>query len=199
MPLVVGLTGGIACGKTAVSNAFSNLGIDIIDTDIIAREIVEPGQVALQEIENAFGKEVLQSDGRLNRKKLREIIFSDSSAKQQLEKITHPKIRVKTDEQIKASSSPYCIVVIPLLFETTPNPLINRILVVDCLPEVQLERLIERDNMTKETALNIINQQTSRETRLNGADDVIENNDSSDALTTKVNSLHQKFLALSNM
>lgn len=196
--LVVGLTGGIASGKSAVADLFAELGITIIDTDIIARQLVEPGQNAYQKIVDHFGTEVVNSDGQLNRAQLRQKIFTNPDEKQWLELLLHPLIRNITAQRIQLADSNYCIVVIPLLYETWPNPLLDRVLVVDCTPELQLQRLIQRDKLSDELAHSIIAQQASRTERLSLADDIIENNDNLTVLTKIVRKMDSKFRQILN-
>lgn len=196
--LVVGLTGGIASGKSAVADLFAELDITIIDTDIIARQLVEPGQNAYQKIVDHFGTEVVNSDGQLNRAQLRQKIFTNPDEKQWLELLLHPLIRNITAQRIQLADSNYCIVVIPLLYETWPNPLLDRVLVVDCTPELQLQRLIQRDKLSDELAHSIIAQQASRTERLSLADDIIENNDNLTVLTKIVRKMDSKFRQILN-
>jgi dephospho-CoA kinase len=192
--LVVGLTGGIASGKSAVACEFAKLGIDIIDTDVIARQLVEPDQEAYKAIVAYFGDDILQKDGQLDRQTLRERIFADSEAKQWLEQLLHPCIRAATKDAINAASSAYCMVVIPLLVETLPNPLLQRVLVVDCDETVQLKRLLARDNIDTNLAKKMIAQQASRAARLEIADDIVENNGDLAQLKQAVKSLDAKYL-----
>ena len=194
--LVIGLTGGIGSGKTVVSDLFSQLGVPIIDTDLIARELVQPGQPALADITAYFGKEVLKQNGSLNRDKLGSITFNDPEARKQLETMLHPRIRHLVTERLKKLHSPYAIVVIPLLIETGKNSYIDRILVVDCDQKFQISRVKERDKRSKQQIENILLAQASREQRLKAADDVIENNANQATLLEKVKDLHHKYLAL---
>lgn len=194
--LVIGLTGGIGSGKTVVSDLFSQLGVPIIDTDLIARELVQPDQPALADITAYFGKEVLNQNGSLNRDKLGSITFNDPEARKQLETMLHPRIRQLVTEQLKKLHSPYAIVVVPLLIETGDRSYIDRILVVDCDQKLQISRVKERDNRSKQQIENILLAQASREQRLKAADDVIENNANQATLLEKVKDLHHKYLAL---
>ena len=194
--LVIGLTGGIASGKSAVAHLFAELGISIIDTDRIAHQLVEPGQPALESIIKHFGPAIVDHEGKLNRQRLREIIFANPSDKQWLESLLHPLIRTATAEQIQHATSGYCIVVIPLLYETWPNPLLNRVLVVNCEPKIQRQRLLLRDDISETLAHTMIAQQANTEERLSIADDVIENNGDLDQLSADVLILHNKYQRL---
>lgn len=196
--LKIGLTGGIASGKTRVSNLFSQLQIPIIDTDEISREALKPGQAGYLEIKNHFGETILQSDAQINRPKLRQLIFNDAAEKSWLESILHPIIFERSQQQIaQYDQASYVIVVIPLLFETRFGSLVDRVLVVDCAPEIQIQRLISRDKIDMTLAKKMLDQQWSNQDRLSLADDIIRNNSNGD-LSDQVMSLHQKYLALSN-
>jgi dephospho-CoA kinase len=194
--MIIGLTGGIASGKSQAANFFAELGIVVIDTDHIAREVVSKDQIAYQQIITHFGNDLLTANQEINRKKLREIIFNSQENKQWLENLLHPIIRAESAKQIKQSKSAYSILVIPLLFETWPNPLADRVLVIDCLPETQLARLLERDSISAELAKKIIEQQASREQRLSIADDIIENNESIEQLRQNVLKMHNFYLGM---
>lgn len=195
--LVIGLTGGIGSGKSTVSDLFRKLGVAIIDTDIIARDLVQPGEDALHEIIHTFGSSILQTDGQLDRKQLGQITFSDTSSRKQLEAILHPRIRQAMLAQLNAVTGPYAIVVIPLLFESAQQSTVDRILVVDCDENTQIQRVKKRDQRSEQQIKNIIQSQTSRKNRLAHADDVIVNNDSHEELAQQVAQLHQKYLKLS--
>lgn len=192
----IGLTGGIASGKSTVCQLFAQHGIPIIDADIIAKQLVEPKQAAYNEIIQTFGEHSCLENGQLNRHYLRQLIFSDSKAKQQLETILHPRIRQQLFQQSNAKDSPYCILAIPLLIEANMTPLVDRVLVIDIDLASQLHRLCERDNVSTDEARLIINSQVSREQRLSYADDIILNNDTPEQLTKQVNNLHEKYLSL---
>lgn len=191
---IVGLTGGIASGKTAVSDRFANLGVPVIDTDIIARELVEPGQPTLAEVVEAFGDDILDEEGRLRRRRLREIIFSDPEKQDLLERILHPAIRAEARRQVSQSDAPYCIVVIPLLAESGHFDWLDRILVVDVPRSVQIARLVARDDVTEGQAKASLAAQASRESRLELADDVIDNSGEIAVLDEAVSRLHEKYL-----
>jgi dephospho-CoA kinase len=172
----VGLTGGIGSGKSAVSRAFDQLGVEIIDTDIISRELMEIDQPAYTRIHGKFGSSILQNNRQLDRMKLREIVFSDPIQKQWLEKLLHPLIYQETKRQIQSSyAGNYAIVVVPLLIEAGYNTLVNRVLVVNCSRSIQIERIMKRDNINRSLALQMISQQLSPSQRLKYADDIIDN------------------------
>ncbi len=173
--LAVGLTGGIASGKSLVASAFERLGIDVIDADKVARDIVEPGQPALAEIAERFGTDVIDNNGCLLRRELRNIVFNDEDARGDLEKITHPRIRIELARRRDASRSEYCILVVPLLIKSGMNDLVSRVLVIDAPEAVQLERLISRDNIDDALAHKMIAAQDTRAHRLAAADDVLIN------------------------
>ncbi|MCP4001832.1 MAG: dephospho-CoA kinase [Gammaproteobacteria bacterium] len=196
--LHIGLTGGIASGKSAVANLFSSLGATVIDTDIIAREVVTPGQPGLAKIVAAFGTGILQADKKLDRAKLRKLVFSNPAYKEQLDTILHPLIRAETLAQAKstAANSCYQIFVVPLLAETNFTSLVDRVLVIDCPIEIQRARLIARDKESITTADSLIASQASREDRLTIADDIICNDSDLAALEPAVQALHQHYLEL---
>ena len=196
MAFQVALTGGIASGKSLVSDEFSKLGVPVIDTDVIAHQIVEPGQPALKEIVEVFGQSVIDDNGRLKRRTLRNLIFSDPNAKAQLESILHPKIRQRVNDDINLINYPYCIVVIPLLAESGGYQNMDRVLLVDVDPEVQIDRLMARDDTTREQATNALASQASREQRLSIANDVLDNSASIEDVTCKVAQLHHRYLQL---
>jgi dephospho-CoA kinase len=173
--LSVGLTGGIASGKSAVANEFAALGATVIDTDVIAREVVEPGQPGLAEIEREFGRDVLQPDGGLDRAAMRRLVFAEPARRARLEALLHPLIRAQTLAALAAARGPYAIVVVPLLVETDFTALVDRILVVDCEPDTQRRRLMARDGTTAAEADRMIAAQASRGARLRVADDVLHN------------------------
>jgi len=194
--LVIGLTGGIGSGKTTVSDLFSALGVPIIDTDVIARQLVQPGQQALSDISAWFGNDVLNPDGSLNRSKLGDMTFTNSETRKKLEAILHPRIREQVTRQLQQLQSPYAIVVIPLLIETGDQSYIDRILVVDCEQKNQIKRVQLRDHRSQQQTENILQAQASREQRLSAADDIVENNADQSTLIQKVEDLHHKYLAL---
>ncbi len=200
--LTIGLTGGIGSGKTTVSNLFENLGVAVIDTDVIARELVNNNASVLNEIIGVFGQTILEQNGTLDRKKLAQIVFNQKKEKKQLEKMLHPRIRTEVDSQIQAFSSDtippqYVIVVIPLLFETGFRDLINRILVVISDEKIRIERVKQRDNRDMDEIQSIINCQVTDETRTSEADDIIKNNNDFKELESQVQQLHKKYTNLS--
>lgn len=195
--LKIGLTGGIGCGKTTVARVFEQLKTPVIDADEIAHQLVAIGQPALARIRQEFGKDVLNPDGSLNRKKLRELIFSDPEQKQKLESILHPLVYQSIQAELKQLNTPYCIICIPLLFETNMTRLVDRILVVDCPVETQIERIGKRDNMTVERIQSIIDSQVSRAFRKAQANDLIDNSETDDRLAEEVKKLHNFYLSLS--
>lgn len=196
-PLRIGLTGGIASGKSIVADLFADKGTPIIDTDVIAREIVEPGRPALAEIEQAFGPGILDTEGRLRRRRLRDLVFRDDKRREILEAILHPRIREEAEARAAAAGGAYQIVVVPLLAESPMKATMDRILVVDCSEATQLARLRQRDAESEAQARRMIAAQASREQRLAIADDVIDNDGTLEATAEQVNELHRKYLDLS--
>jgi dephospho-CoA kinase len=192
--LVIGLTGGIASGKTTVSDIFAKLGVDIIDADIIARDVVALGTSALDAIANEFGKDILTESGELDRHKLRAIIFSDEHKKAWLNKLLHPLIRDQMLQQTASATSPYCILSVPLLVENKLTPLVDRTLVVDIEEATQLQRAMNRDNSQQVVIEGIMASQASREERVKAADDVITNDKDLAWLRSQVMDLHQIYL-----
>lgn len=197
MTFIVGLTGGIGCGKSSASKFFSDLGIDVIDTDVIARQLTESGGSAISMIQEAFGNSFITPDGALDRSKMRDLIFSNSAARLKLEKILHPLILKETVLQIEQSRSLYTIVVVPLLFETNDySNIVQRILVIDCDEQQQLSRTMTRSHLSQQAARTIMATQVSRKIRLQKADDVIINDQDIDYLRTQVLRLHHQYLFL---
>ena len=196
-PLRIGLTGGIASGKTTVANFFADLGVPVIDTDVIARDVVTMGAPALARIRDAFGDKVFSDDGNLDRQAMRNLIFSDDDKRRQLERILHPRIREAVVIQAEGVTDPYTIIVVPLLVESPMKAFIDRVLVVDSSEEVQLSRLKQRDAENEEQARRMIAAQACRDERLAIADDVLLNEAGLDETRTKVEALHQKYLELS--
>ncbi|MFM8333486.1 MAG: dephospho-CoA kinase [Candidatus Methylumidiphilus sp.] len=193
--LKIGLTGGVGSGKSTVAALFADKGVPVIDADVVARELVEPGQAALAEIVEAFGYAVL-ADGRLDRAALRTRIYSDPNAKKILEGILHPKVYQMMHDQTEALRQPYCIFAIPLLLETNRRDFVDRVLVVDCPGALQYERVSRRDGLDIPAIARIIAAQISREDRLAAADDVIDNAGAPDMLRERVEALHQAYLSL---
>jgi dephospho-CoA kinase len=194
----VALTGGIASGKSTVADMFAALGVPIIDTDVIARELVQPGQPALDEIRNRFGNEVIDDAGNLDRRALRSMVFADENARLDLEAILHPRIGAETRRQADAAEGPYQIIVVPLLVGSPLTQFVDRILVVDCDEELQIERLLARDTESVEQARRILSAQASREARLAIADDVISNNRGLDETRRQVRELDKTFRHLAD-
>ncbi len=198
MAFHVALTGGIASGKTAVSDLFAKQGITVIDADIVARQVVAPNTEGLKSIKDYFGSEVIKSDGSLDRKLLRSIIFEDEKERQWLNNLVHPLIRESMQQQRLSAASPYTISVIPLLYETRQYQNFARVLVVDCAKSLQIERLMQRDNSTQEQAEAILASQASREQRLSIANDIVENSKDLQSLEHQVIKLHNLYLAMAN-
>ena len=194
--LKIGLTGGIGCGKSTAVKRFRDLGIPIVDADIVAREVVQAGQPALQAIAELFGDAALLADGSLNRAWLRQTVFNDTARLQQLEAILHPRIReaiVRDMTAAMAAGSLYVVVDVPLLFEKHYDTLFDRVLVIDCLPAQQHERVSQRDGSTIELVESIMQRQIPRDERLFRADDIIENVGSLADFNNKVDTLHHKY------
>ena len=194
MGYIVALTGGIGSGKSTVANAFSRLGITIIDADIIARLVVEPNTPALQAIAGHFGNQLIEPDGTLNRRMLRERIFSHPDEKAWLNALLHPLIQKETQRQIAAATSPYVLWVVPLLVENHLHDKADRVLVVDVSRETQIQRTMARDNVARSHAENILAAQATREARLAVADDVINNDGAPDTIASDVARLHAQYL-----
>ncbi|SOD17565.1 dephospho-CoA kinase [Nitrosomonas ureae] len=198
MTLIVGLAGGIGSGKSTVGQYFVDLGIDVIDTDAIARMLTEPDGLAMNSIKDSFGQTMLAADGSLNREKMRNLIFSDNNYKLALENILHPLILAETLQQVSKALSPYIIIAIPLLFETNDyDKLIQRSLVVDCEEKQQILRTMKRSKLPENQIKAIIATQISRASRLQKADDIIVNNLDIAYLKVQVAQLHKKYLSLS--
>lgn len=194
--LVVGLTGGIGSGKSAVSALFEQLGITVVDADRASRVVVEPGKPALTQIAERHGPGILNADGTLNRAELRRVIFADEEERKWLESVLHPRITIEIFQGLRAAQSPYAILVSPLLLEAKQDTLANRVLVVDVSEDVQLARTMRRDNNPESQVRAIIASQIDRAARLARADDVIENNGTLEELRPKVNALHERYLAI---
>jgi dephospho-CoA kinase len=195
----IGLTGGIGCGKTTISKLFAELDVPVIDADSIAHQLVEPGQPALIKVGEIFGKAVINSDGTLNRAQLREIVYSDSLQKQKLEEILHPLVFAEIQTKIATLCHPYCIISIPLLFETKRNQFVDRILVIDCPVEIQIERVKRRDGLDEAKIQSIIDTQVSRDFRLTHADDIIDNTQAGNELAEQVKKLHNQYLSSASL
>lgn len=195
--LTIGLTGGIGSGKSTVAKLFQQLDVPVIDSDEIAREVVSPGSSILAEISKHFGTNIIDAQGQLKRSDLRKLIFANDKERIWLEQQLHPAIYDRIKDAIKLLKSPYCIVIIPLLVETNPGKLIDRILVIDSPEELQIQRAHQRDATSKEDILAIMQSQVNRTERLAAADDIIDNSGDFHSLIKHVNNLHLKYLNLS--
>lgn len=196
MKFVLGLTGGIGSGKSAASEWFEAQGIAVVDADIVAREVVNIGQPALQQIQQAFGDWVLLEDGSLNRRALREYIFQSPEARKTLENITHPAIRTSIIQQLHAAQSPYAILVSPLLFETNQHELTQHTLLIDAAIELQIQRASQRDGQNVEQIQKIIAAQMPREQKRAMADDIVLNDGELEHLYAHLTPLHEKYLQM---
>jgi dephospho-CoA kinase len=195
-PLLIALTGGIASGKTAVADLFGKLGVPVLDTDQIARDVVAPGMPALDQLVAAFGADILDAQGQLDRARMRERVFGDPAQRRKLEAITHPAIRAELAQRSAAAGGDYQIHVIPLLVETGRAETYDRVLVVDCPEQAQIARLMSRDSTSRQRAEEILAAQVSREERLNAAHDVIENTGTLADLEGFVQTLHRNYALL---
>ena len=198
MTYTVALTGGIGSGKSTVADAFAQLGVNVIDADIIARQVVEPGTPGLSAIAQRFGAQMLNEDGTLNRRALREHIFAHDEDKRWLNALLHPQIQQETRRQIQFATSPYILWVVPLLVEIGLSAKADRVLVVDVPKETQIERTMLRDRVNRQHAEHILAAQATREQRLAVADDVIENMGSPDVIASAVARLHAKYQRLAS-
>jgi dephospho-CoA kinase len=192
--LRVGLTGGIASGKSTVADMFAGLGAGVVDTDTVAREVVSPGEPGLEAVVAEFGAEILQPNGELDRRALRNIVFSEPERRELLESILHPLIRARTLQLVEELDTPYAIIVVPLLLETGFDELVERVLVVDCPEAQQLKRLCRRDNVGETEAQAMLAAQIDRQARLARADDVVDNSGDLQATRTQVAALHERYL-----
>lgn len=193
-PLVVGLTGGIGSGKTAVSDRLAGLGAAIVDTDVIARELTGPGGAAIQSLRDAFGAAFIAADGSLDRTRMRDTVFADPAAKARLEGVLHPMIRSETQRRVEAAgAAPYVVLVVPLLVESGDyRRRVDHVVVVDCPVELQIERTMRRSALSRESVERILRNQASREQRLAAADDVISNAGPIAQLDEAVRALHER-------
>ncbi|EJL89803.1 dephospho-CoA kinase [Pantoea sp. GM01] len=196
MPYTVALTGGIGSGKTTIANAFAALGVDIIDADAIAREVVEPGTTALKAIAQRHGESILTAEGTLYRARLREIIFQQPQEKNWLNQLLHPLINARTQQLKLLATSPYVLWVVPLLVENGLQQQADRVLVVDVDTATQLQRTQQRDGISLSQAKSILAAQASREQRLACADDIIDNSGTPEQVLPRVAALHQHYLSL---
>lgn len=195
MPLRVGLTGGIGSGKSVAAEMFAELGVPVIDADIVAREVVEPGEPALISIAEHFGRDILLPDGGLDRARLREIIFKDQGEKKWLEELLHPLIRERIVQQMSRQSAPYLLLVSPLLIESGQNRLVEQVIVVDVSEQIQMERTLNRDGVSREQVVRILSSQLPREERRAHADYLLDNGGDLAALREQVKSVHQQLMA----
>jgi dephospho-CoA kinase len=194
---VVGLTGGIASGKTTVANLFHHeFGIELVDADVVARDVVEVGSEGLNALAQHFGSDILQTDGSLDRAALRARIFANDEEKQWVNNLLHPMIRQQMQQRLNASTSPYTLLVVPLLIENGLQSMADRVLVVDVAADTQIYRTMTRDGVPEQQVRSILKAQVDRDTRLMHADDVIDNNTDNAQLLPQVTQLHQKYLAL---
>ena len=199
--LLIALTGGIGSGKTTVSEIFKSKDVPIIDTDVIARQIVKHGKPAYNEIVKMFGEEILNKEKNIDRQALRKLVFTSSNKRLQLENILHPIIWNEVQSQLKSITAPYCIIVVPLLLENISQikPIkFDRILVIDVPEKIQIKRTKNRDHCGDSMIKNIMKNQVSRQVRIDAADDIILNTENLDSLNTKINKLHKQYLELSN-
>jgi len=193
----VGLTGGIGSGKSTVADLFAEMGVPVIDTDVIARDLTASGGAALEAIRAVFGEAVMQPDGTLDRAALRRRVFADAAARRQLEAILHPRIRQVVGQTLATLTAPYAVIVIPLLVETGGyRDVLNRVLVIDCPEDVQIARVMARNGLAQGEVKAILAAQAGRADRLAAADDVIVNTATPAALRAEVATLHQRYLAL---
>lgn len=194
MPYIVALSGGIASGKSTIANLFAQLGVPIIDADVIARQVVEIGTDAYKVIVKHFSQEILLPNNEIDRSQLRDIIFNNDHERLWLNNLLHPIIQEQTQIQIARQTAAYVIWVVPLLVENNLHNLADRVLMVDTPEQLQLERLIQRDNIDESLAKKMISSQISSQKRLTYADDIIVNNGDLTSLTAQVNKLHQQYL-----
>jgi len=194
--VVVGLTGGIGSGKSAAAEIFRACGVEVIDADSLAREVVEPGQPALNDIAAHFGSDILTSEGRLDRAALRKIVFSNPEHKSWLEKLLHPLIAELLQRRLNATKSPYAILESPLLLETEQHKLVDRVLVIDVNQEIQVDRSVRRDGSDEELIRSIIASQINRAERIQHADDLVSNEESLEQLRENIEALHSKYLEM---
>ena len=194
--MIIGLTGGIGSGKSAAAALFKDIGVDLIDADDLARDSLNINSEGYKLFIDEFGDKYLDENKNINRELIRKLIFNDSDAKSKLENIIHPIVRSGIETFIKNKKSDYCIIVVPLIFETNSSKIYDRVLVIDCDVDVQISRTSKRDNQTKSDIKNIVNKQATREQRLSIADEVIVNNGSLDLLRNEVLKIHKKYLEI---
>ena len=194
--MIIGLTGGIGSGKSAAAALFKDIGVDLIDADDLARDSLSINSEGYKLFIEEFGDKYLDENKNINRELIRKLIFNDSDAKAKLESIIHPIVRSGIETFIKNKKSDYCIIIVPLIYETNSSKIYDRVLVIDCDVDVQISRTSKRDNQTKSDIENIINKQATREQRLSIAHDVIVNNGSLDVLRNEVLKIHKKYLEI---
>lgn len=193
---IVGLTGGIASGKSTVAERFARRGVPVIDADALARQVVEPGQPALQRLIETFGPDILDPNGRLDRERLRQRVFADPDQRRALDRIMHPAIGLAMQQALRAAEGPYVILMVPLLVETGQHRMVNRVLVVDVPEAVQIERLMARDGSDADQAAAILAAQASRAERLAAAHDIVNNAGLPEALDAAIGRLHTAYSAM---
>jgi dephospho-CoA kinase len=199
MSFIIGLTGGIGSGKSSVAALFAELGVPVVDTDVISHQLTQSGGAAIPSIQAIFGNDFIDASGALDRAKMRQLVFSDPVARQRLENILHPLILARAQAQAQSSPAAYVLVVIPLLFETTAyHDWLQRTLTVDCSEEIQLARVVRRSGLDEQTVRAIMAQQLSRKQRLELADDTINNEGEFTKLRQQVSALHQHYLKLAH-
>ncbi len=192
--LIIGLTGGIGSGKSTVTTLFGKLGVPVVDADIVSRQVVEPGQPALTEINRQFGPSILTAEGQLDRQRLREVIFASAIKRRQLEKILHPRILAEMKRQARQWATPYCIFAIPLLLEAGQQDEVEQIVVVDATDDIRRQRIKKRDHLSDNEIDAVFKTQLGRNERLAAADDIITNNGDLGALQQQVETLHRRYL-----
>jgi dephospho-CoA kinase len=197
--LKIGLTGGIGSGKSTVCRLFAEFGVPIVDADLIARQLVEPGRPALSMIAASFGQQMLNQDGSLNRAKLRDAVFADVNSKRELDGIMHPLVYAQIAADVSALTAEYCVIAVPLLLESKNAYAMDRVLLVDCPVDAQIARVIARDKLTRQQVQAIIDSQMSRQERLSKADDVIENIVGPEQLAEQVKRLHNSYILLATV
>lgn len=196
--LKIGLTGGIGSGKSTVCQLFAELGVPIIDADVIARQLVEPGLPALQRIVDLFGEEMLNGDGSLNRAKLRESVFSAADKKRQLDGLMHPLVYAQIAAEVAALRCEYCVIAVPLLLESTHDYAFDRILLIDCPEALQIERVMQRNGFSLAQVQAIIDSQMPRQQRFSRVDDVVSNVSDLAQLAEQIKSLHNSYILLAS-
>jgi dephospho-CoA kinase len=194
--LIIGLTGGVGSGKTTAANYFIQLGIPVIDADALSREVVEPGKPALRVLAEHFGDHIIDKSGRLDRGKLRHIVFADTAERKWLESVLHPLINQLMDQRIAECKSEYCVLMSPLLTETSQIEKVDRVLVIDVPESLQLERTMARDGNDEVTVKSIMASQTDRANRLRFADDIVINDRGLEHLQKEIHSLHERYTCL---